>query len=165
MGHAMNHEFHGFPPGRTCFSVGHSPDEAEGEFRCGRVGLIGFGYSPHLPLLPRPPALFLLSFRLARNRGAPVAALACKGRKLRPIQVSAATCRHSGKQRACPESIEGLALPVRRSLDVGGSGSKGRSETGIGFLKPPPESLKKTSHGVVQRWKTLAVGNSGTRRD
>jgi len=31
--------------------------------------------------------------------------------------------------------------------------------------KPLPESLEKTSHGVVQRWKTLAVGNSGTRRD
>jgi len=25
--------------------------------------------------------------------------------------------------------------------------------------------LKKTSHGVVERWKTLAVGNSVTRRD
>ena len=33
LGQAMNHEFHRFPPGRTCFLVGHSPDEAEGPCR------------------------------------------------------------------------------------------------------------------------------------
>jgi len=57
---------------------------------------------------------------------------------------------------------------MRSAADGAGRGYRMRGRGTIIYSeleKPPPEPLKKSSHGVVQRWKTLAVGNSGTRRD
>ena len=82
---------------------------------------------------PLPPALFLLLFRLAQNWGASVAALACKGRKPRPIQVSAATyvipanealsmpCLSAEvltRAEACHESIEGRVEGTKAEITV-----------------------------------------------